>query len=153
MPSGIVERLRRAATVHVDSMALIYFVEDAKPWASVLAEVFEALDTGVLRGSSASVTLTEVLVRPLQKGDHRLAAAYRDILQGSLPLVPLDALVAERAARIRVEHNLKTVDAVQLATAVLAGAGAFLTNDKDLRRFDGIDVVILDDFVARPSGA
>lgn len=56
--------------------------------------------------------------------------------------------VAERAARARARYALRTPDAIQLATAITAGATGFITNDKDFRRVTDIDVLILDDLVA-----
>lgn len=39
-------------------------------------------------------------------------------------------------------------DAVQLATAITAGATGFITNDKDFRRVTDLDVLMLDDLLA-----
>lgn len=149
MKNGIVERLRGCETVHIDTNALIYFLEDLAPRSGIVGAVLARMEAGLLRGCSSYVTLLEVLVKPLRDGRGELADAYREILvhSASFALVPLDREVSESAAKIRAKHNFKTPDAIQLASALHAGARAFLTNDVQLRRFAELDVVILDDFV------
>ncbi len=150
MKSGIVERLRGCGTVHIDTNPFIYFLEGEGRRSQVVGSVLAEIGIGEFRGTSSCVTLLEVLVKPLRDGRRDLADQYRDILvnAASFALVPLDRAVAESAAQIRAKHNFKTPDAIQLASALHAGATAFLTNDTQLRRFEGLDVVILDDFVA-----
>ncbi|MBC7357327.1 MAG: PIN domain-containing protein [Desulfacinum sp.] len=63
---------------------------------------------------------------------------------------PISAAMAEKAARYRAEHSLRTPDALQLAAAVVGGADCFLTNDRRLRKVDFIEVLVLDDYVTDP---
>jgi predicted nucleic acid-binding protein len=49
----------------------------------------------------------------------------------------------QRAAELRATHGLRTPDAIQLATAMDAGAAALLTNDTRLRTVAGLEVLIL----------
>jgi predicted nucleic acid-binding protein len=51
--------------------------------------------------------------------------------------------VAERAADLRARYNVRTPDAIQLATALEAGCDAFLTNDLALRRVAELRVLVL----------
>jgi predicted nucleic acid-binding protein len=39
---------------------------------------------------------------------------------------------------------LKTPDAIQVATALVSGSRAFLTNDENLASVKGIDILVLD---------
>ena len=98
---------------------------------------------------TSALTVTEVLVHPLRLGRADLADQYRAILLGdsALRLVHLDAEVAIRAAELRARYNLRTPDAVQLASALVAGAEAFLTNDSDLSRVAEIRVVQLRELI------
>jgi predicted nucleic acid-binding protein len=56
--------------------------------------------------------------------------------------------VAEGAARIRARYGFRTPDAIQLASAQVAGARVFVTNDVRLRSFAELPVVVLSDHVA-----
>lgn len=53
--------------------------------------------------------------------------------------------IAQKAAEIRANYNVRTPDAIQLATALQGGATFFLTNDLPLRKFPEIKVVVVDD--------
>jgi predicted nucleic acid-binding protein len=55
----------------------------------------------------------------------------------------LDEGIAEEAARLRALHNLRTPDAIQVASAIRSGASWFITNDADLADLDGISVLVL----------
>ncbi len=56
-------------------------------------------------------------------------------------------MIADTAAELRARFRLRTPDALQLATAIETGCGAFLTNDHASRRVTDIRVLILDDLV------
>ena len=47
---------------------------------------------------------------------------------------------------IRAAYGIKTPDSIFLATAFEEGVEAFITNDLQLRRVEGIDYIILDDY-------
>jgi len=51
----------------------------------------------------------------------------------------------EWLTELRAEHNLRTPDAVQIATAVHEGASFLLTNDIRLRRAPALRVIVLAD--------
>jgi len=91
------------------------------------------------------VTLIEVLAHPLREGRPELAEEYRKILLQSraLTAIPLDEGIAAEAAGLRARHNLRTPDAIQLATAIRSGASWFLTNDAELANLPEISVLVL----------
>ncbi|MEM3658319.1 MAG: PIN domain-containing protein, partial [Candidatus Hadarchaeum sp.] len=87
------------------------------------------------------------LVKPLREGRPEVARDYRDLLTTypELALIPVDAEIAERAADLRACYGLRTPDALQVATALHAGATAFLTNDARLTAVKELEVVLLDE--------
>jgi len=106
---------------------------------------FEAAERNEFRIVTSFVTLVEVLVHPLREGRPELAEEYRDILLRSpaLTAIPLDEGIAEEAAELRARHNLRTPDAIQIATAIRSGASWFLTNDAALANLSEISVLVL----------
>jgi predicted nucleic acid-binding protein len=57
--------------------------------------------------------------------------------------------VARRAAQLRAEYSLRPADALHVATSLVAGATAWITNDRGLRRLSSlIAVIVLDDILA-----
>jgi predicted nucleic acid-binding protein len=137
---GWVDTLR-GRTVGLDTAPLIYFIEQSPGRIEKLRPFFAAAGREHLRLTTSVVTLLEVLVQPL-----RNARAYRDILLRSpaLRTIPIDRGAAEEAARLRAAYNLRTPDAIQVATAIQSGASHFLTNDAALARISGISVLVLD---------
>ena len=149
MSGTIAERLRGKDRVCIDSMTMIYFIERHPTYLGVVRPLFELVGRGELRGLSSYIALLEVLVKPLKDGREDLVKEYRDILVGSrsFTLHPVDRATAEKGAEISAQYNLGAPDAIQLATATLQGAQAFVTNDMDLRRFPGVEILLLDEFI------
>ena len=93
--------------------------------------------------------LAEALV-PFYRADRQDAA--RALQEGwrSLPglaWIQIGPSLAAHAARLRANYNLRTPDAVHVATAIEAGADWFVTNDRRLRRVEpeGIQVWLFDE--------
>jgi predicted nucleic acid-binding protein len=56
-------------------------------------------------------------------------------------LVPLDAAIAETAARLRATLRLKLPDAIQAASALAVNAAALVTHDRDFDRVGALRVM------------
>jgi predicted nucleic acid-binding protein len=120
--------------VGLDTAPLIYFIEEHPTYLPLVRLFFEAVDRGDFRVVTSVLTLTEVLVHPLRLGDRLLAGQYRRILlhAAQITTLPVSETIADEAAQLRGAHGLRTPDAIQLATAIHAGASCFLTNDSRL---------------------
>lgn len=136
----------RNGLVGLDTAPLIYYIETNPSYIHLLDPFFDALDLGELDVVTSMVTLLEVLVQPIRRGDVALADRYRDVLLNTpnLTSLPVTEDVAEEAARLRAAHNLRTPDSIQMATALLSGASHFLTNDAKLAFIPGMQVLTLD---------
>lgn len=94
------------------------------------------------------LALTEGLVYPLRSGNSQLVQRYRDLLLNSddFQVLPINAAIAEIAADLRARYNLRTPDAIQIATAISSSCDAFLTNNgRDFRRVTELNVIILNE--------
>jgi predicted nucleic acid-binding protein len=130
-----------------DTSPIIYFVEANPRYDALVAEVFRRISKATFVGITSAVTVTEVLVHPLKQKKTTLKQKYSNLLlhSANFNVVPVDAVVAERAAELRARYNLRTPDALQVAAALVAGCEAFLTNDKGLKRVTELRVLVLDD--------
>ena len=101
------------------------------------------------------MALTKVLVQPVRTGDTAVAKRYKAVLLNSnhFRLEPLTPAIAHRAADVRARYNLKTPDAIHVATAIAPGCDAFLTNDTGIKRVTEIAVIILDELELEPPAA
>ncbi len=137
--------------VGLDTAPLIDFVEEHPAYLPFVDPFFEAVERGEIQVVTSTLTLTEVLVHPYKHGDRDLARQYSRILlkTRNLIMLPVSAQIAAEAARIRARRGLKTPDSIQLATARLAKATAFLTNDSRLANISGLRFIVLDTLVAK----
>lgn len=138
--------------VGLDTTPLIYFIEENPTYLDMVHPFFEAMDQGEFSVVTSIVTLLEVLVHPFRRGDTRLAQQYRDILLDaeSLTTIFVSQDIAEEAARLRAVHNIRTPDAIQMATVIHEGASIFLTNDASLPSLPELSVLVLDSLQAQP---
>jgi len=136
-------------TVGLDTAPLLYFIGRHPRYLELVRTFFQAVDRGDVTVVTSTITLTEVLVHPLRQGNVELVRRYRDILLYSpgISILPVSSRVAEEAAQLRASYGFKTPDAIHIATAVLADAQTFLTNDKRLAKPSSIQVLILDDLL------
>ncbi len=127
----------------VDTAPIIYWLEGHPRLAERFAPVFGAAESGAASIVISTVTLAEVLAGPLRAGNELLTAQYREALTRSLgwQVMPLDVDTAVQAARVRTAYRLRLPDAIQVATAIRAGAAALVTHDRALRRVRGLKVV------------
>ncbi|HEY7677903.1 MAG TPA: PIN domain-containing protein, partial [Candidatus Methylomirabilis sp.] len=66
-----------------------------------------------------------------------------------IDLLDVTSPIAERAAELRARYGIRTPDAIQAATAVEAGATAFVTSDRRLRRIRELPVLVVGQYVRR----
>jgi predicted nucleic acid-binding protein len=133
--------------VGLDTAPLIYFIEQNPTYLEMMRLFFRTLNQGEFRVVTSVVTLPEVLVYPLRQGNTTLAQQYRDILFNAegLTTIQVSPDIAEVAAQLRAIHNLRTPDAVQMATAICEGASFFLTNDARLPSLPELEVLVLEE--------
>lgn len=117
-----------------DTNLFVYLLEDkgeASERVSVLRErMIERRDELV----TSTLTLGEVLVKPLEVGDEKLVSLYEQAIAGTAIVVPFDGAAARHFAAIRRDRSIRPPDAIQLACASVARVDLFLTNDERLSR-------------------
>jgi predicted nucleic acid-binding protein len=101
----------------------------------------------VLTVYASVLTLTEVLMKPIQAKNSNLQKEYRDLLLNTqnVSTIAVDSIIAIKAAELWAAYNLKTPDALHVASAIVSGCDAFLTNDSGIKRVTEIKVLILDE--------
>lgn len=135
----------RGAVVGLDTAPLIYFIEENPLYLPLVRPFFEAVDRGEFRVVTSVLTLTEVLIHPMRKGDPDLADRYRRILleAENVSTASVSEAVAEDAAQLRAQHGLRTPDAIQLATCIRSHANFFVTNDTRIPALAPLKMLVL----------
>jgi len=144
-----VDRLR-GEVIAVDTAPIIYMIEEHPIYLEPMRYFFGAMEKGTFRAITSTVTLLEVLVQPLRENNIALAEEYRDILLNApnLGTIGMSEAVAEKAAKLRAQYNIRTPDAIQLGTAMHEGASFFLTNDTRLPLISNLNLLVLDNLLS-----
>ena len=132
--------LPQYSTVVVDTAPFIYIFESHPRFADQFVGLFEAAAAGKLIIALSTITLAEVLTGPLKTGQTALAKRYEKALSG-YTLMSVTPPIAALAAQLRAQYRLKLPDAIQLATALDAGAAAFVTHDRDFSQVTGVVIL------------
>ena len=85
-------------------------------------------DSVVIAGVGSVLLVPELLTKPTREMAEAELIELAALL-GRLTLLPVDMATASLATALGASYRLRAVDAVHLATAVLAGADRFLTNN------------------------
>ena len=128
----LADQIPDGARVLVDTNPIIYVFE-GNPLAAQFMSVFEAIDAGRIHAVVTPITVAEVVCGPIRAGNEALAERYRYALCSGVgwSVRDLDADIVMLAARLRIQHHIKLLDAIQLATAIHDGCYALLTYDRD----------------------
>lgn len=142
------EALSPHGVVGVDTMVFIYHLEGNERYGPFTRTLFREVESGVRRAVTSTLTLLETLVKPKVIGDEDMRDDYYYALTSfpNLKLRPVDEEVAETAAEIRARSGLRTPDALQVATCLVEGASAFITNDERLRKVEGLQIIVMEDY-------
>ena|SRR2546423_5753797 len=127
-----------------DTNLFIYLFEDY----GRLSELTMNLRSKMLsRGDqllTSSLTLGEILVKPVEHGDLDLCKEYEKAVTTSSLIMPFDLNAAKIYASLRLDRALRAPDAIQLACAAEAGVDLFVTNDSRLqgKHVNGIHFIV-----------
>ena len=142
------DALKGIQLLYVETPPIIYYVESHPTYVDRMGFIIDYLEQSQsLRAISSVITLAEVLMHPIKENKQTLVKEYQDILLNSaeFSLMPVTVSVAQSAARFRAQYNLRTPDALHVATAIDAGCDAFLTNDLGLKRVNELTILVLDE--------
>jgi predicted nucleic acid-binding protein len=143
------ERLAGHAVIGLDTAIFIYHVEAHPRYQALTQELLADIQAGRRTAITSTVTVMELTVWPWQVGRPAVAREYEALLAHfpHLTLADVTRDVARRAAQLRARYHLRPADALQVATALVHRATAFVTNDRRLARLTPVlDIIVLEDF-------
>ncbi|MEA3413713.1 MAG: PIN domain-containing protein [Pseudomonadota bacterium] len=136
--------------VLLDTVALIYFLEENGQYSRQAEAIFGRIESGELQGLMANLVFAELLVPLYRAGDAQAAAGMTNRLLNfhNLEVISLTTEISREAARLRAVHGLRTPDAIHGATALVTQASGMLTNDKQLKILgrEGLAIWLFEDF-------
>lgn len=131
-------------TVFLDSNIFVYHFEENLQYLKYTKSIFEKLELKKVKAVTSVISLAEILSFPLSKVTIRnIQLALFDL--PNLEIKEITIEIALKTAKLRRNYNFKLPDSMQLATAIVSGAKAFITNDRQLRKCKEIKVILLSD--------
>jgi predicted nucleic acid-binding protein len=146
----LTKRLRSIPVVGLDTAIFIYHFENNPTYLPLTRVLFSSIEMGEQKGVTSTITLMEIIVKPLALGRVDVARKYEAMLVNfpNLQVVDIDRDVIRQAARLRAEYRIRPPDALQAAASLLYGAEVLVTNDGQLKRLnDKLEVILLTDLV------
>ena len=131
--------------VFFDTAPFIYYLEDDGDFYAKAEKLFtESRDADFV---TSTVTVGEYLTGAFKNEDEQNASDFKDIITNyDFEVIPISWDIAEEAARIRAKYKgFKMMDSLQLATAKISGCDAFVSNDRQLKQYSDVNVLIVDE--------
>ncbi len=148
-PSSIERLLSDHRRIALDSNVLIYLLDTVGARYNAAALLIDEIEAGRIEAVLSTVGVVEILTGPARSGEVAAFEILADELRSlRLEIVGLGPSIAEDAAWVRGRGQSDLGDSIHIATARAAGATAFVTNDRDIRSTNTLEVIYLDDLVA-----
>jgi len=142
----IEEYIKKHKIIGLDTMIFIYHFEANPIYSPLTKIIFKSIQSGKLQGITSSLSIMEILVKPLKTGNYIAARDYELVMLNipNLTIIPFDSSIASKGAFLRAKYDLKTPDAIQIATSIGSDGTAFITNDLKFKKIKDIEIIILD---------
>ena len=128
--------------IALDSNIFIYNLEQNPEFVKLTDKIFTKLASNKLKAVTSIITLTEILSYPKTEGViNQLKEDFKST--PNLSIFEVDEAIALEAANIRRHYRFRLPDSIQLATAKLSKAKAFISNDERLKKFKELKVILI----------
>ncbi len=137
-------------TILLDTNCFIYYFEDNHNYADKLEKIFIGIQDGRSEAFMLILSFMEILVKPKKDNNVFLENRYKLILSNysNLSIIDVDYKIADIVSRLRANHNIKTPDAIILATGISMNVDYFITNDIKLKNVcskENKEAIIIED--------
>lgn len=128
----LTKKLLRCQAIALDTNIFIYALE-GHPDFPTATELFTHLPGRDCRVITSVITLAEALTPLYRSERYAVIDHYLGFISGygAIEVKPVDRSISVKAAELRARYQLKTPDAIHLATALMSGAEVFVTADRD----------------------
>ncbi|MEQ8220948.1 MAG: PIN domain-containing protein [Candidatus Eremiobacterota bacterium] len=140
---------REIKSIFMDTAPIIYYIEGNNQFCQI-KDMINQIQKNNITIFSSVITITEVLVKPVSLGNMNVVNSFLTFLKNpdNIIILPVNDRIAEQAGYLRGKYpSLKTLDAIQISSAIEARTDIFLTNDLRLKQVKEIEVFTLKDMV------
>lgn len=142
------EKMIGSEKVFFDTSPFIYLIENHPKYSqSVTDFIVDQMYLHETLFFTSSISLAEFFVKPKKNNDLAVIEKFKSKLKEfNFTIFDITSAIAELSADLRVKYDfLKTIDSLQLATAICFGCNKFFTNDKRLKSIQEINIVLIDE--------
>lgn len=134
--------IKRFKHIGLDSNIFIYLFEKNPEFIKSCQVIVDLLQKDQIQASTSIISLIETLSFP---SPLKILKGIQEGFQTmpNLTIIDVNQDIALEAAKIRRKYGYRTPDAIQLATAKLNRAKAFVTNDERLKNYKNLKVILL----------
>jgi len=127
-----------------DTNLFIYLFEGSSVFSTEVSELRRRMLARRDQLLTSAITLGEILVKPMERGDSASAAYYQKVITTTAIVIPFEEKAAVIYAGLRADHSLRAPDAIQLSCAASARVDLFVTNDMRLqsKQVAGIQFIV-----------
>jgi len=131
--------------IGLDTSFFIYYLEEHSEYLRPARAIIDKIEAGHISAVFSCVGLVEVLTGPKRLGRYDLARKYQQLITHfpNLTISGVNEEIVELASDLRAQYEIRTPDAILLATAIDFGATRFISNDRALQRVKEIVVEAL----------
>ncbi len=118
--------------VAIDTNIFIYAIEDQTVLGRKARQVLDQVKLQKIEAFTSVLTIEEIMVKVFKEGGEAKIPLYLEYISGAglITIREITKTVALQAAKLRAKYNLRTPDALQLATAIVCKVDTFITADK-----------------------
>jgi predicted nucleic acid-binding protein len=141
----------RGQRVYVDTNVFIYFLERHDRYFESVVPFFQLFNDGLSLAYTGDAVVAETLYKPYQVNDTLRVSEFKEFFNNDefITVLPHTKKVFELAAELSPKRGMKLIDALHYATAALAVCKFILTNDQGFTSSDSMEVILLDDLLAK----
>ena len=132
--------------VYFDANIFIYLLEGNKDYTKLLGDIQTLIENNDIRVFSSDLVYAELLPPHAKQGNKESMEQTINFLN-KFNMITASKEIFIHAGILRGETNMKTPDAIHVATAMASGCEIFLTNDRNIRGTKHIEVVLLIDYL------
>ncbi len=135
--------------IYFDTNIFIYVIEEIEINEFSIYQFFSSLLKDGHQIITSELTISECLVQPKKLNDQVLEEIYLNFLvdNENVLLVKPNMGIWILASEIKAKYSFKLPDAIHIATAIQSGCSSIVTNDRQFKSIEEIDVLYLDDFL------
>ncbi len=120
-----------------------------EPHADFCKKIISEIERGKITGIISPIAIAEILVGMYRNKDFHAARRFKAHIESVFSIIRVDLGVAEKAARLRAEKDIRLPDALIISTSEIAKAEFLITEDEQMIKINPLKITSAEIFVAK----